>query len=298
MTLVLQGMRRSGTTIVYDALAQDPTLTLWYEPLAAATAPAVGGGSGEREVDPFEGLRAARREFLAARGLTDPTPLNLGGPRDAALEFEPDFPPLVADYLRHLLDRPGPVAAKFTRLYAKIPAFARLFPGVNFVHLVRDPRAVAASYLFGKDRRYESRFGPPDVFFGRRSDRTAWSSHPISELVRREYRAESLPEPTDLERILLVWRFTYERVRRDAAVAYGDRAVLLRHEDFCAEPARELERLYGLEGRVPPRSVTDWAAAHVRVPGATHAAGDPRWRRAFERMGMVALVEEAGYGPA
>ena len=114
MTLILQGMRRSGTTIVYDALAQDPALTLWYEPLAAAVKPAIGGGSGAREVDPFEGLRAARTEFLAARGLADPALLNLGGPRDAALEFDREFPPLVADYLRFLLDRPGPVAAKFT----------------------------------------------------------------------------------------------------------------------------------------------------------------------------------------
>lgn len=298
MTLILQGMRRSGTTIVYDTLAQDPALTLWYEPLAAAVNPAVGGGSGVREVDPFEGLRAARSEFLAARGLSDPTPLNLGGPRDAALEFDREFPPLVADYLRFLLDRPGPVAAKFTRIYAKLPAVARMFPAAGFVHLVRDPRAVAASYLFGKGRKHEPQAGPPDVFFGRRSDRTAWSSHPISELVRREYLAESLPEPTDLERVLLVWRFTYERVKLDAAHAYGERAIRLRHEDFCADPAAELTRLYALDGRTPPAEAVAWATANVRPPGPIHAAGDPRWRQAFERMRMVGLVEEAGYEAA
>jgi hypothetical protein len=298
MTLILQGMRRSGTTIVYDALAQDPTLALWYEPLAAAVKPAVGGGSGAREVDPFEGLREAREEFLAARGLADPTPLNLGGPRDAALEFEREFPPLVADYLRFLLDRPGPVAAKFTRIYAKVPAVARMFPAAGFVHLVRDPRAVAASYLFGKGRKHEPQAGPPEVFFGRRSDRTAWSSHPISEHVRREYRSECLPEPTDLERVLLVWRFTYERVKLDAAAAYGKRAITLRHEDFCADPAGELTRLYALDGRQPPAEVLAWAQAHVRPPGPIHAAGDPRWREALDRMKMVGLVEEAGYEAA
>jgi len=295
MTLILQGMRRSGTTIVYDALAQDSSLTLWYEPLAAAVKPAVGGGSGARKVDPFEGLRTAREAFLTARGLTDSMPLNLGGPRDAALEFDREFPPLAADYLRFLLDRAGPVAAKFTRIYAKVPAVAALFPAAGFVHLVRDPRAVVASYLFGKGRRNERRFGPPDVFFGRRSDYTAWSSHPISEFVRREYAGESLPEPTDLERILLVWRFTYERVKLDAARAYGPRAIVLRHEDFCADPAGELRRLYALAGRVPPAAVLAWAETNVRPPGPIHAAGDPRWRKAFARMKMVGLVEEAGY---
>ena len=298
MTLILQGMRRSGTTIVYDSLSQDPAFTLWYEPLAAAVEPAVGGGSGAREVDPFAGLRVARREFLTARGLSDPTPLNLGGPRDAALEFDREFPPLIADYLRFLLDRPGPVAAKFTRIYAKVPAVAGLVPAAGFVHLVRDPRAVVASYLFGKGRRYEGRFGPPSEFFGRRSDRTAWSSHPISELVRREYAGESLPEPTDLERILLVWRFTYERVKLDAARSYGARAIRLRHEDFCTDPAAELRRLYAIDGRTPPAEVIDWAKANVRSSGPIHAAGDSRWREAFERMRMVGLVEEAGYAAA
>jgi hypothetical protein len=298
MTLILQGMRRSGTTIVYDVLAQDPALALWYEPLAAAVKPAVGGGSGARDVDPFEGLRAARQEFLAARGLSDPAPLNLGGPRDATLEFDREFPPLVADYLRFLLDRPGPVAAKFTRIYAKVPAVARMFPAAGFVHLVRDPRAVVASYLFGKGRHYENRFGPPDVFFSHRSDRTAWSSYPISELVRREYAGESLPEPTDLERILLVWRFTYERVKLDAARSYGERAIQLRHEDFCADPATEITRLYAHDGRTPPPEVMDWAEANVRPPGPIHAVGDPRWREAFERMRMVGLVAEAGYEAA
>lgn len=295
MKLILQGMRRSGTTIVYDALAQDAALTTWYEPLAAAVNPAIGGGSGARDVDPFESLRAARADFLGARGLTDPALVNLGGPRDATLEFDREFPPLVADYLRFLLDRPGPVAAKFTRIYAKVPAVARLFPTAGFVHLVRDPRAVVASYLFGKGRQYAARFGAPDVFFHARTDRTAWSSYPISELVRREYAHESLPEPTDLERILLVWRFTYERVKLDAARVYGPRAIMLRHEDFCADPARELERLYSLAGYTPPAAVVAWAVANVCPPGPIHAADDPRWRQAFERMGMSRLAEEAGY---
>ena len=298
MTLILQGMRRSGTTIVYDALAQDPALTLFYEPLAAAVKPAFGGGSGARDVDLFLSLREARQAFLAARGLRDSTPLNLGGPHDATLEFDRALPPLASDYLQFLFDRPGPVAAKFTRIYAKVPAVAALFPRAGFVHLVRDRRGCVASYLFGKGRRYEQRFGQPDVFFGNCSDRTAWSSYPISELVRQEYADESLPEPTDVERILLVWRFTYERVKLDAARCYGDRAIVLRHEDFCTNPAQQLARLYDLDGRAPPTEVLTWAQAHVHPPGPIHAAADPRWRDAFERMRMVELVEAAGYAAA
>ncbi len=296
MTLVLQGMRRSGTTIVYDALDHDPDLALWYEPLAAAKAPAIGGGSGAREVDVFARLRAAREAFLRDRPGATEDDLNLGAPRDAALEFDGDLPPLVADYLRFLLDRPGPVAAKFTRLYAKVPAIGRIVPDAGFVLLLRDPRAVAVSYLFGKARRNERIYGDPDAFFTRRSSYTAWSSGPISELVRRECADERLPEPTDLERILLIWRFTVERAWRDARATFGDRAIMVRHEDFCADPERELRRIHDLDGRAVPESVADWARANVRTPGPIHAEGDPRWRESFRRMGLDDLLDEAGYG--
>jgi hypothetical protein len=296
MTIVMQGMRRSGTTIVYDALDQDPDLTLWYEPLAAAKAPAIGGGSGAREVDVFERLRAARTSFLQDRQGVDVEVLNHGAPRDAALEFGPELPPVVADYLRFLLDRPGAVAGKFTRLYSKIPAMHGIVPNAGFVQLVRDPQAVVVSYLFGKGRRNERIYGDPDVFFTRRSSYTAWSSHPISELVRREYADEGLPEPTDLERILLIWRFTVERAWRDARATFGDRAIMVRHEDFCADPERELRRIHDLDGRAVPESVADWARANVRTPGPIHAEGDPRWRESFRRMGLDDLLDEAGYG--
>lgn len=298
MTLILQGMRRSGTTIVYDALDQDPDLTLWYEPLAAATAPAIGGGSGAREVDVFERVRAAREAFLADRADGAYDDLNLGAPRDATLEFDRDLPALVADYLRFLIDRPGPVAAKFTRLYAKVPAVHRLAPDAGFVLLARDPRAVAVSYLFGRNRRNERIYGDPDVFFGRRSTYTAWSSGPISELVRREYESEGLPEPTDLERILLIWRFTFERAWNDAQATWGDSAIIVRHEDFCADPDRELRRIHDLDGRAVPAAVAEWARANVRTPGPIHADGDPRWAEAFGRMGLSAALEAAGYALA
>lgn len=79
--------------------------------------------------------------------------LNFGAPRNWALEFEPDLPPLVRDYLRFLVeDSPG-VAMKFTRMYREIPLLRELIPDGRFVHVVRDPRAVAGSYLLGEERR-------------------------------------------------------------------------------------------------------------------------------------------------
>ena len=49
MNVFIQGMRRSGTTILYDALLDDPELSCFYEPLREEKE-TVGGGSGARAV--------------------------------------------------------------------------------------------------------------------------------------------------------------------------------------------------------------------------------------------------------
>ena len=143
--LILQGMRRSGTTITYDALTQDPDLTCWYEPLAAANQAAVGGGSGARDVDALAELRAAQDVFFVEKNLEPSDVLNDGAPKDASLEFTGGFSETVEDYLKFLLLRPEPVAAKFTRLYGKVRRVHELFPDAGFVQLIRDPRSVVVS---------------------------------------------------------------------------------------------------------------------------------------------------------
>ena len=46
MNVFIQGMRRSGTTILFDILSVDPYFDSYYEPFAAANKEAIGGGSG------------------------------------------------------------------------------------------------------------------------------------------------------------------------------------------------------------------------------------------------------------
>ncbi len=52
MDLFIQGMRRSGTTILHDALLADPEIRSFYEPLREEDV-TEGGGSGAREGDAF-----------------------------------------------------------------------------------------------------------------------------------------------------------------------------------------------------------------------------------------------------
>ena len=144
--ILMQGMRRSGTTILYDALLEDPGLHCFYEPFRE-DAETPGGGSGARTTDPFAETRALRRAYRDEHwpGL-DLAEFNLGGPGNPEREIGPEMPEHCAGFLRTLLDRDEPVLIKETRLYDKLEAVRGLAPGnAVLVHVVRDPRAVAAS---------------------------------------------------------------------------------------------------------------------------------------------------------
>ena len=182
--IFIQGMRRSGTTILYDLISADPLLRCFYEPLAAGR-PAIGGGSGLRDIDLFADVRDAREEFAALHPeLEDTSLLNYGAPRDWRLEFERDLPPIVREYLRFLLAQHQAVAMKFTRMSCKIPVLAEIAPQAKLIHVVRDPRAVAVSYLFGKHHHQHKQMQDPDAFFETTSAWTQWSSFDFSERLR------------------------------------------------------------------------------------------------------------------
>ena len=295
MNVLIQGMRRSGTTIVFDLLSEDPRFTAFYEPLAASR-PSVGGGSGLRDYDLLEPVREARAAFLAGRPeIADPALLNHGAPRDWRVEFEEDVPEYVEAYLRFLLDRPGDVLVKFTRMYCKLGVLARLDPEAPLVHIVRDPRRVAASYLFGRDGVRRDRYPGPDAFFGSVTTRSAWASRDFSDHLLTLPAYAHLMPLTDMERILLLWRFTFERTRADGLRCFGDRYLRVRHEDLSTAPEATVDSIYAHAGIVAPPAVRALAAAAVRAPGPVFAAEDRRWGVAVGRLGLGPAMEQAGY---
>jgi hypothetical protein len=299
----VQGMRRSGTTILYDAVLEDRDLRCFYEPLREQKV-SVGGGSGARAGDAFGETGALREEFRRERyprlAIDE---FNWGGPRRARLEVDAGLPEHCMEWLRALLATAPAVAIKETRLYSKVPELARLDPAAALVHVVRDPRAVAASIVLGRGRRQveELSLATPDHFFADRSDRKLWSCRPISQQVIRRGLASgadpaALADPSNVLRVLLVWRLTFERTLRDGRERFGERYRLVRNEDLRSDPAAALAGVYSVLGRELPAGVSAWAAANVREPEPVYAADDPRWGEELRSAGIDAeLLAEAGY---
>lgn len=294
--ILIQGMRRSGTTILYDALLEDPDLHCFYEPWREDTE-TPGGGSDARETDPFAETRELRRRFRDAEypdlELAD---FNLGGPGNPALELGPTVPEHCGGFLRTLLERDEPVMVKETRFYDKLAEIQPMTPdGTVLVHVVRDPRAVCVSMMMGRGRKRADSYADPDAFFEEREKRKLWSSRQLSQQLLKEHENSGLKDPANFERILMVWKRTFESTRREGRELFGDRYVLLRNEDLRADTAGTIARIYEAAGRPTPPEVTAWAQDKVRPPEEPYAPDDPRWPRAFAALGMRDAMIEAGY---
>ena len=294
--ILIQGMRRSGTTILYDALLEDPELRCFYEPWREDTE-TPGGGSNARESDPFTETRELRRAYRDAHypelELAD---FNLGGPGRPALEIGPEVPAHCAGFLATLLGRDEPVMVKETRFYDKLEAVQDLAPERSvLVHVVRDPRAVCVSMMMGRGRKRAGSYADPDAFFEERERRKLWSSRQLSEQLLKDPALAGLRDPANYERILLVWKHTFLNTWRRGRELFGDRYLLLRNEDLRADTAGTIARIYAAAERPTPSEVTEWASDKVRPPEQPYAPDDPRWPRAFAALGMRDALVEAGY---
>lgn len=295
MNLFVLGVRRSGTTILYDVLSQDPELRCFYEPLRE-DAPSVGGGSGARAEDVFAETRAIREAFRAERFPELPVEhFNCGGPRTPEAELDPELSRACAELLAHLLEQAPQVVIKETRLHHKLEAIAAIDPNAAIVHVVRDPRAVTASMLLGRRRRTDI-YPDAETFFTARTGRRLWSSRRISEELLASGR---VPGPRsdipDFLRALAVWKAAVERAGVDGARLFGARFATTRLEDLRADPRTELERVYALLDCRPPPAVLDWASAMLRGDDSLHLGEDPRWARAARLLEMEPQLRATGY---
>jgi len=295
-TILIQGMRRSGTTILYDALLEDPELHPFYEPWREE-GETPGGGSGARETDPFGETRALRERYRDEHHPDlDLDEFNCGGPRHPALELGPEVPEHCGGFLRSLVDAEGRVMIKETRFYDKLEVIREIVPDdAVLVHVVRDPRAVAASMMMGRERKRADSYATPEAFFDEREKRKLWSSRQLSQLLLKRPEYSHLRRPANFQRILIVWKHTFESTYREGRLLFGERYVMVRNEELRADPVGAISKVYRAAERPTPPPVAAWARGRVKAPEIPYAALDPRWGEACAALGMREALENAGY---
>ena len=289
-----QGMRRSGTTILFDLFWGDGRWDCWYEPLNRAKAKA-GGGSRARDEDYSAPLRELRDRLVERmEGIDDPQAFNWGAPDRSEEELVPGWPAHVREYVREMATSSENVFVKFTRASHKLATLAEIRPDAYFVHLVRDPRSVATSHLFRSHPQFKERILAENCFFTMTSDFNQWKTEAMAaHLVTTRAEYEHLAGEPAYVKCMLVWKELYTRTRDDAARHFAGRSVVAWHDDLCADPWGTLKGLYATWGWKPRMRQRWWASKNVRPARPWHAPADPAWERAMELLELHPLVDEA-----
>ncbi|MCK4911327.1 MAG: sulfotransferase domain-containing protein [Thermodesulfovibrionales bacterium] len=297
MNVFFQGMRRSGTTIIFDIFWQDGSFDCYYEPLAKAKEGVLGGGSAVTDIDYFENVRNIRKEFIKGReDIGDPVLLNYGAPTTAELEFVTDPPLYVKDYIRFMANQKTDTMMKFTRIYCKSHVLHEIDPTAKYVLLVRHPISMTESYVFGKNKKRKKHYPTEVEFFGNVTERSSWSNLAFTNyLVENFEEFKHLKGCPDFMRTLLVWKFTFREAYHSARKLFGDNFMLLKHEDLVSSPEETLETLYSHLERPLPAHVLDWTVKHVHAPKPLYHPEHPAWADAFKSLRLEEELELAGY---
>ena len=226
------GCARSGTTVVFHALAEHPHfawISNWSNRFGDASA-----WLALAKLRHAPGVRALGKRGLRPRPVEGYRPwidCFPGFNRPARDLAAHDCGDACADRMRALVARHTSVQqsprfiAKYTG-WSRFGFMDRAFPDARYVHVVRDGRAVAASLL--EVGFWEGWRGPEQ-----------WRWGPLSE------EHERLWEASDRSFAVLAglqWKLLVENIR-EAGAELGDRYREVRYEEFAADPLSSVDAL-------------------------------------------------------
>ncbi len=244
--LIVVGSPRSGSTLLFETLAQFPGL---YSV----------GGESHRQFESISALQPGPRTHDSNRlEASDATPETTRA--------------LLANFLADLHDRDGrPPATERVRLLEKtpknalrIPFLMQVFPDAQFVYLFRRPEQNVSSMIEG----WES------GNFVMYRQLPGWTGRPWSFVLVPGWRdliGRPLPEIASLQ-----WQRTQSQLLDDLATLPAGRVHALDYASFVADPARHVAEIGAFAGlawdRPPPSSLP--------LSRYTMSAPDPqKWRR-------------------
>jgi hypothetical protein len=283
--IFIVGPSRSGTSLLRVVLSQHDRVwitreTHYFDDLRTRLAPHARTGltPAERELCETYFLRLGHRPYGA--------------------EADPESSALERDDLRHQADRFGDGADAYFEAFCSIVAEIRgkpiwgektprhvfqideLFafaPGAKLICLVRDPRAVVASYRDWHATRPTDESNPDDVAFVRDRRRAIRSFH--------------------VGLITILWRGAM-RASQAALARYGpERVYLLRFEDLATDPRRtvtELCQWLGLDFQEAMLDVPLVQSSYSSDEKGISKEPLERWRRKLSRGEIAAIQTFAG----
>ncbi|MCP4330871.1 MAG: hypothetical protein GY791_20980 [Alphaproteobacteria bacterium] len=248
---------RSGSTLLFETLAQNRDF--WTL-----------GDEGHQQVESIQGLHPKAKKFASNR-LThlDASPQVIGALRGGFLR---DARSADGTLLTSLTGEAVPETVRFLEKTPKnalrIPFLRAAFAGARFIFLHRNPRDNLSSLLDSwRSGRYVTYRGLP-----------GWKGQPWSHLLIPDWRELNGKKLADI--VAAQWLTTNRLILDDLTEVPDDHWCSIRHEDFIANPAKELRRLCTFAEVPFGARMEDASKAPLKPSKYTLTAPDPdKWKK-------------------
>lgn len=276
----MQGLRRSGTTILFDILSQDRRLKLYYEPFSAGKK-TMGGGSGVQKKDLTLSLRNFRDNFCKNHNVKNTSFSNRGAPRNFKLEvFNDKLTDLEKKYISELSNNKN-VCLKFTRATFIIEELFNIDKSGSFIHVEKDAKQWVMSHIFAKNYKNKS-LRNPDIFFGKDINFNFWSQENIANRFIKLTNPKLLSEPGYIK-LLYIWSSFNSKIENDGKNFFKKNYFKVKNSDLYFNLDNTIEKLYDHINIPLSSKALFWARENVRKPREVIFDHDKRWEEGFFR---------------
>jgi len=285
-SVLIAGLKRSGTTILWETLRQDAASLCLDEPFH----PDLWAGRRQNGKKTWAELGAAwNREDYATRG--DLSPIQ---PLD---ELESHTSDAQRRYLADLQALSERTVIDEVRIWNRLPELLPADGRLVVVHLVRQPENWVTGHMIPLAKRRKGLAGLLSVarFFRRAGGFNNWhyedvfnaaiaQNHPMWSSVSIAM-GELARQPAYVKLLAFWWASNLVLHRRLAAWSGGP-VLTVSMAEFANDPAGVIARIYGAAGWAMPDTRFDFGA--VRPVRPSFKAGSRRWHDAFKNLGMPA----------
>lgn len=300
MNIFIVGLRRSGTTSLFDIFHEDVFFKSFYEPLSISLK-TKGGGSMNKDLDYNERIRNFRNKYSA-----NLLRFHFGAPKNFKEEaVKHSISKRQQLYLKDMIDSHENTILKFVRTTHIIETLFNISPNSYFLHIKKNPLRFAISHLFGlRDSRlsnkskikrgiarlvgtYTNKFEntSADKFFSLKTGFDDWSQESIiNEYIANNDHLKAFEDETAVVKLLLLWKEFNTIIEQDGKKFFGEKFLTINHENLCLNTHDQVKSIYSSLGLNPPEKVLSWAEAHIIPPRPIFLERDPRWKEALDKV--------------
>lgn len=280
MKIIINTLRRSGSTVFWEAFRNNPNLMCYDEPFNPTLS-----------MLPADHRKGVYKEYIKLIDHDARAFWSAYAPINPVEECKTTLSENQVAYLRHLLESSKDVVIDTTRCWNKTESLKKVLerynPDIFFIYLYRDPKAFVSSHMLPSEvKSWRVMRNLKKTFWTRHHDYNYWKMEEVigqavgsafQSLVMNKNGSENhfYSQPA-YRRLLSFWELTHNKMKAEGQQFFGGRFIMISFEEFCTANNKFIELIKSKTGLDLQANTLD-----IRPPSMGFQPTDLRWNNSI-----------------